>query len=487
MDRRCGGDRTTLDPKGPTGQSRDLELSPAGSRFKPGKDLVISVDADKRLRKAQQEVGGVSFHRVAGWAKLPFDRQGRYVLPGELEEAIRQMHLPMTRFYALGDEPFGLEAAIDKAAQLCQRLGVSQATTALEFEIQGATSKLTPEAWAQGVRYRLQKGYQFRHWEITNKPYVSHPGQAFTTANAYLEHFLAVSRAIRQVHPEGRIGMSIAHRSPSWGNYLLKQAAGHYDFVVPHYYCFVDVQRSSFEDVVLSSNNMILDEILQVNALLRLYNPEREVWQYDTEWGMHSHGPHEERADLVRRNGNIFGMMHRAVRLIHYLREGMLRGASSWEMFTYQNAPGFGFLASDAPERRSMNYWLYHYFNRHVGPWVLSIDGTAPYYEAAVKKASARGALTPAVATLSADGTQLFLILANGSWTREIPCRIILKGFPPLRAQGSVLSDSDPDNDPFLGRSDRLAHELALTVEGVELQAALPPHSVAFVTVDRVK
>jgi hypothetical protein len=33
----------------------------------------------------------------------------------------------------------------------------------------------------------------------------------------------------------------------------------------------------------------------------------------------------------VNRNANISGMMHRAVRLIHYLREGMLRGASSWE------------------------------------------------------------------------------------------------------------------------------------------------------------
>jgi hypothetical protein len=29
--------------------------------------------------------------------------------------------------------------------------------------------------------------------------------------------------------------MAIAHRSPAWGNYLLRQAAGRYDFVVGHY------------------------------------------------------------------------------------------------------------------------------------------------------------------------------------------------------------------------------------------------------------
>jgi hypothetical protein len=119
-----------------------LTYQPLEHRLQPGEQLSLTVDADKRLRETHREVGGVSFHRVAGWAKLPFDRQGRYVLPAELEEAIRQMRLPMTRFYALGDEPFGLETAIDKAAEFLDRIGVDQAATPLEFEIQGATSKL---------------------------------------------------------------------------------------------------------------------------------------------------------------------------------------------------------------------------------------------------------------------------------------------------------------------------------------------------------
>ena len=240
-----------------------LTYQPLEHRLQPGEQLSLTVDADKRLRETHREVGGVSFHRVAGWAKLPYDKQGRYVLPAELEEAIRQMRLPMTRFYALGDEPFGLEAAIDKAAEFLHRIGVNQAATPLEFEIQGATSKLSPEAWARGVRHSLDRGYRFRHWEVTNEPYVGHAGRAFPTADSYLEHFLAVSRAIRSVHAEAQIGMAIAHRSPAWGNYLLKQAAGQYDFVVGHYYCFPNVQRSSFEDVVLTGNYQTLDEILQ--------------------------------------------------------------------------------------------------------------------------------------------------------------------------------------------------------------------------------
>jgi hypothetical protein len=454
-------------------------------RLRPGGELAVNVNAGKRMREAPREVGGVSFHRVAGWTKLPFDRQGRYVLPPGLEEVIRQMQLPMTRFYALGDEPFGLEAAIDKSAEFLSRIRVPQAATPLEFEIQGATATLSADAWARGVRHSLARGYPFRHWEIANEPYVGHAGRAFSTADSYLEHFLAVGKAIRQVHPDARVGMPIDHRSPAWGNYLLKQAAGHYDFIVAHYYHFVNVTRTPFEDVVLAGNYQILDEILQVNALIRMYNPGREVYQYDTEWGMHSSGPQGERADYVNRNANIFGMMHRAVRLIYYLREGMLRGASSWEMFTYQNAPGFGFLAQDAPDLRSMNYWLYYYFNRHAGRWVLEIDGTAPYHEGSAGGKTRRGPLTPVVATLSEDRKRLFLILANGSWSQAVPCRIELRDFAAGHAVGVVLSHADPDGYPLLERKEDLVRAYPVTVAGSRLTTTLPPHAVVFITLER--
>lgn len=462
-----------------------LAYEPLPHRVQPGDALRLTIDASRRLRPTRRTVGGVSFHRVAGWPGLPFDRQGTYVLPTELEQAVRQMRLPMTRFYALGDEPFGLEAAIDKAAAFLDRIGVDQTTTPLEFEIQGATSKLRPDEWARGVRHSLDRGYGFRHWEITNEPYVGRAGRAFPTPDSYLEHFLAVADAIRAAHPAGQIGLAISHRSPAWGNYLLKRAAGHYDFVVAHYYSAPDVQRSTFEDVALTANYRILDEILQTDALLRLYNPERDVYQYDTEWGLHASGPQGERADYVRRNGNIWGMTHRAVRLIHYLREDLLRGASCWEMFTHQRAPGFGFLAQDAPRRRSMFYWLYYYFNRHAGSWVLPLDGVAPYHEGSAAGRTYRGPLTPAVATLSEDARQIYLIVANGSWEKTVPVSVTLEGFAPRGGTAVVLAHADPDGDPFLDRREDLVSPLPITIADQRMTAALPPHAVAFITLER--
>ena len=82
-------------------------------RLRPGDRLEFTVDATNRLRRATQDVGGVSFHRVCGWTGQPYNKKGDYTLAPELETAIRDLRLPMTRFYALGDEPFGVESSID--------------------------------------------------------------------------------------------------------------------------------------------------------------------------------------------------------------------------------------------------------------------------------------------------------------------------------------------------------------------------------------
>ena len=212
------------------------------------------------------EVGGVSFHRVAGWTRLPYDKEGRYVLSPELEEAIRQLRLPMTRFYALGDEPFGLEAAIDKAAEFCadRRPGSHAAGVRDPGGYSGSSPRPGPAALST-----VGQGYAFRHWEITNEPYVGRPGRAFSSAERP-GTFPRGQPVIREVQPPDARRHADPPRSPAWGNYLLRRATGHYDFVVGHYYRFANVYRSSFEDVVLTANYRVLDEILKVNALLCL-------------------------------------------------------------------------------------------------------------------------------------------------------------------------------------------------------------------------
>ncbi|MFC1715797.1 hypothetical protein ACFL6S_19165 [Candidatus Poribacteria bacterium] len=465
-----------------------LDYAPLEHRLRPGQQLDFTVDTKKRLRRATRDASGVSFHRVAGWTRAPYNRDGEYTLSPELEQAVREMRLPMTRFYAVGDEAFGLEAAIDKAAEVCRRVGVPEDHTVLELETQGATSKLPPEVWARGVQHSVQKGYKFRHWEVANEPYLMRPGTAFSSPDVYINHVKAVSAAIREVQPDSQIGIGIHPRSLPWGNYVMKQAAGFYDFVVGHHYAVQSVHKRSFEIAVLTENFRKLETILKLNATIHAYNPDQDVYQYDTEWGMHSGGSDGEKADYVDRNANIFGTLHRAVRLIYYAREDILRGASSWEMFSRTRTQGFGILSPDVPDKRFMIYWLYYYFNRHVGEWVLDMDGTAPYYTPAegddpyIESGASPGPITPALVTISEDGSTIYLVIANGSWDQAIPCSVTLHNFEVSDAVGVALSHPDPDGKPLLERKEDAISGFPISVDGSRITCTVPAHSVVFVT-----
>lgn len=460
-------------------------------RLQPGDRLEFAVDATQRLRRATQEVGGVSFHRVCGWTGQPYNKRGDYTLAPALETAIREMHLPMTRFYAVGDEPFGLEPAIDKVAEMCRRVGVPEARCVVEFERQSAATQLPPETWARGVAYALRTGHQFHHWEIANEPYSSlwGQGQAFPTADAFAEHFQAVARAIRAVDPQAQLGVDIHHSDVKWGNYLLKQLAGSYDFVAPHYYCSADLHKLPFEEIALTENYRMLDRALRTQALLRAYNPGRDVYQYDTEWGMICSAPNGKDADYEGRNANIIGTLHRAVRLIYYAREDILRGASGWQMLSKLDGPGFGILAQEAPDQRFLLYWLYYYFNRHVGEWALATEGTAPFLEPqqAADRAQLSGPLTPALVTLSKDERELYLVIANGSWTQAVPCRVHLRNFPAACATGVLLTQDKLDGAPLLARKEDAVKDFPVVRAGADVTCTLPPHSVVFVTLERGK
>lgn len=466
--------------------AKTVQHEPLQHRLRPGGQLEFTVDGAQRLRDTTLDAGGVSFHRVAGWTGQPYNKKGAYTLRPELEQAIREMRLPMTRFYGVGDEPFSVESSIDKVAEMCGREGISQEHCILELETQSAATMLTPDVWRRAAEHARDRGYQFRFWEIANEPYSVLWGahSAFPTPDAFAEHARAVSRAIRQAAPQAQIGFDFEARNTPWGNYLLRKLAGDYDFVAGHYYCHVNVLKMSFEELALTENYRLLDQVLRMSALLRAYNPKREVYQYDTEWGLMGDSPNGEEADLVDRNANIVGTLHRAIRLIYYAREGMLRGASSWQMLSSPRGQGFGILSQGAPDQRFMLYWLYYYFNRCVGETVLPLDGVAPYYEpqAKVDREHFSGPLTPVLATRSKDRKSLYLVIANGSWSRPVPCTAHLVNFAASRLTGVVLSNDKLDGKPLLERKEDLVADYPAKLEAGRVTCAIPPHAVVFLT-----
>ena len=474
-------------------QPSELHYTPLQHRLSPGDTLSFALDPGKRIGPATSMVGGISFHRVVGWTGQPYDRQGNYTLDPGIEKAIRELELPMTRFYGVGDEPFGVDASIDRAAAVCRAVGAPLEHTVLELETQSAKTMLPPELWAQAVQHAGQKGYGFHLWEISNEPYAAIWGgeTAFPGPEDYVQHVRVASAAIRQADPSAQVGIGIPGTDLQWGNRVLKEAAGAYDFVVPHYYGSLNVRTTSFEDAVLTANYEVLDSALQVGALMQAYNPGRQVYQLDTEWGLGGMGPNGEPADDVDRNANIMGATYRAVRLIYYAREGMLRGASSWQMLNSVRAQGFAILSQDVLEKRFMLYWLYYYFNRHVGETALDTPGTAPWYTPPAETLGSQdagrfgGPLTPVLATLSADGSRIYLMVVNGSWQKAVPCAVQLHDFAASQASAVALSSDDLDGKPLLDKKSDFVSDLAVKLDGGRLSCTVPAHSTVFVTIAR--
>jgi hypothetical protein len=471
--------------KGRLIDERTLAIPPLPHRLQPGDKLDVTIDTKNVVRPATRMAGGISWHRLSGFtAGQPFNAKGEYTLNPKLEEAIRELRLPMTRIYALATEEYGVEGAIDRAHELVRRIGVAETDTVLELEPIGARTKIDPEVWVRAVRYSKSKGYKFRYWEIGNEVYTAlhHKDVAFPTPQDYVAHIKAVSAAIRAVDPQAKIGLSMASFDQKWGSGLMMQAAGAYDFVCPHYYAGGDVTFRPFEEIVLAENYRSLNRIQTIGALLQAYNPGREVYQLDTEWGLHGYRPGGGVADDVLRNANIHGVLHRAVRLIYYGREGMLRGASSWQMLSSTASPGFGILSPDVPEKRFMHYWLYYYWNRHLGSDVLSMNGTTPFYIS--KDTQGRGPSAPMLATRSADGKQIFIVMANGSWQNATPSRIRLQNTRVNGVMGTILSSPDPNASPLVNKTEDFVQPFTAQHTNNELNFTLPPHSVVFLTLN---
>lgn len=454
-----------------------VNYTPVNPVLKPGDTLDVTIDATRSLRPATTRALGISFHRVCGHPQVPYHPDGTYTLKKETEAQIASLNVPLTRFYGVGDEKLGVNWAIDRVAELCKMAGIPQRNCVIELESQYADTKLTPQQWADAVKYSVSKGYTFCHWEVGNEVYAAiwGGGKAFPDADDYVNHLKAVSAAIKAVQPEARIGASLRHDHMTWGSYVLAQAAGSYDFVCPHLYALDPPGGKTFEDLTLVQNTRILDEVARLRALVAHYNPDKRVAIIDTEWGQHMPGPNDTAADFQPKNANILGTMHRAVRLIYYVREPLVDGASAWGMIGRSTEPGFPTIYVDAPEKRSMFYWLYHHFGRHVGSQVLPITGTAPFHGDA-------GPLTPMVATRSEDGQAIHIIIANASWDRPVDARMPVIGFNIRSLEAVALTQDDQDASPVLPDATDPVRKIDITNDGGAITFRVPPHSIVFVT-----
>lgn len=471
-----------------------LVYEPLPLRLERGNELSLVVDAKNILRPTTLLAGGVSMLSLGRWLGYPYDaKDGSYTMTSKMEDEFRQLNLPLTRFYAIvEEEPFDdPRVAIDKIAFFLERVGIPQDTVMIALEPWHAKSKFTPEQYAEVVRHSQSKGYSFQYWEIGNEVYVPAVylggGGIFKQPEDYVRHIKAVGEAIRAVQPRAKIGISVHGDIPTWGTEVLAAAAGSYDFVCPHLYSFGEIDNERIEETILGDNTRSLTRALKLQAFIDSVNPGKNVYIYDSEWGLH-YMP-EKGAGKEYRNGNIVGTLFRAVRMLYYAREAVVHGASGWKAFTDYDDPGFGVMFHKIPERRSMLFWLHYYFNNFTGSQVLEIEGTSPYYTP-VKHTTGDPRipavpLTPAMVTASEDGKKLFIMAVNASWNESVPASLKLENFQIQSAVGICLSHRDLEAHPLLEKNEDFVSSLPLSKTSAnDLKWIMPPGAIAFITIE---
>ena len=403
----------------------------------------------------------------------PYDQRGNYVLPAATEDAIRAMKLPLSRLYGVGAGGIEIEAALDRAAKLCQRTGIPPERMILELEIQSADKSLAPDIWARAARHSRKQSYGFHLWEVGNEVYGpalwgSKTGAAYPTPDDYVAHVQAVAKAIRAAQPDARIGLSVSDQSLRWGNYVLRCAAGSYDFVCPHLYSGADL-RKPLEHVVIDDNLAILERVATLRALLAAYNPGKNVTILDSEWALYGKLPGDNIPEDQVRNRNITSVLHRAARLIFYAQTNWLEGASGWEMLGMPQNPGYGMLLPVEPKARSINAEFYRLWNERMTGTLLAARTTGPRLALSLAARDSQGVL--------------HIVIVNASGDKPLPVSI---GCGGAVQKSSAVILTQPALDAPAFDASALPKDLATKVDGTKVTLEAPPRSVVFVTIARL-
>jgi hypothetical protein len=115
------------------------------------------------------------------------------------------------------------------------------------------------------VKYaNVKKGYNVKYWEIGNEIDL-HNGK-YMTKEEYKDLLIDFSIAMKAVDPTIKVGAGIFNRE-SWMNYIVDQAADHFDFLVPHQYTSGIANYGAYR----SSNNLGLISNIEeaINAINR--------------------------------------------------------------------------------------------------------------------------------------------------------------------------------------------------------------------------
>lgn len=485
-----------------------------------GTSTQIAINPDLVQYRACKKNAGVSLFTLNNYPNGVFNSTGWHLSTDETQK-MKDLKIPCSRAYNMyfDRQDRNINLVIDQAADYCARIGMDQSDFVICLEQAQFTTTaglVTVETYTAVCQYILTKGYKFRLIEIANEP--QYCWSQINVEADYAAYVRPRYDAIKAVSSEFKVIVAI-NRKSFWTNTMLGLLQGKADYIAPHWYGAQQNMDSYTKEQILLADNwkyLTFMAFENVNVPQILGHP---ILQWDTEWRLLGGATvkgikfysnfvdvNQPGSEYNPKNGNMFGTLYDAIRLIYNIRDHYSFAASRW-LFDgvlpgsilpkgeakYSYYPGAtGFLEG----KTSYEYWLYYYMNRDVQDLVVNFTGSAPSYtgvstpntdtgEAGI---SYTGPATPVLVTRSVDANTLHIVVANGTGN-AIDFKAALTNFNPTTIECTRLHDAGDvelfEQASYQDDTSRFLSHPTATYNGNDVSIALPGYSVTFIKLTR--
>jgi alpha-N-arabinofuranosidase len=386
----------------------------------------------------------------------------------------------------------------------------------------------SPEEAADWVRYvNGSRPGRVPFWEIGNEFYIKNdsPANAAIPPAEYVDRLLRFAAAMRAADPTIRLlgiggenyGLYTSNFYPGWNREVLTRAGGTIDYLAVHNAYQPAVLENPATDVrtvyaaMLASPLLIRDNLKLVAEQIDEYAGSRDVRIAVTEWGPLFH--FDPRSRWVDHTKTLGSALFVASTLKAFIESPKTEIANAFKL----NEPGFmGWIGATTAKhltsrpgpdqyRPTAPYYALQLYTRHFGDTLVASTTTGPTYDSVAVGMAAAVRNVPyleTVASRSADGQRLFLMIINKHFDSPITARFTLADFTPGKTgtawmltgagidahTGTELPDGGPwarqaqdERNPQFAKGGPEAVRLTsrpLALGGAEFEFVFPPHSV---------
>lgn len=374
------------------------------------------------------------------------------------------------------NEPEPSDIGTDEFIAFSRRMGAEPQLT-VNVEGRGATAE-EAAAWveycngAATSRYgalRAANGhpepYHVRYWELGNEiwgDWVRGHSDAATYANNYIRY----QKAMRAVDPNIEL-IAVGHNDMAWNRTVLRTAGASIDHLAIHHY----YGRKEFGG---DARNLMARPLhyerfyKEVEKVIREEAPGREIRLHVNEWGLDLPEARQHSLEAALYGARLMNVFERTSPLVAMTAESDL--VNGW--------PGGIIQAGRHGAFVTPTYYLNLLYNRYRGQDRLRTTVRGPTFDTSLEGTGVP--VLDAVASRSANGSELILKVVNTEPTRAVTTGIELRGVKvESQAEWHLIAAESLAAHNSFATPDAVRPRREIVRAGETFQVSLPPHSVS--------